>query len=174
MMSNLLTPKFQRLITIANSYVGTVSSSLTPNPQVAQFREVLGNPDNGQSWCMDFVLFCINQVETEFSQPAYLFKSQSVLEVWNKSPKMIRLEAPTPGSIMIWQMWKDNKPTVFGHTGIVCAVSEVGFVDTIEGNTSAPSDADQIDRQGNGVWVKKRTLKGSSSMRVCGWLLPWV
>ncbi len=169
-----MTPKLQRLISIAKTYVGTTSDGVTPNPKISAFRETLGNPDSGQSWCMDFVMFCINQVETETSTASYLFKSQSVLEVWNKSPKMTRLNAPIPGSIMIWQMWKDSNPTVFGHTGIVTTVSEIGFVDTIEGNTSAPSDANQIDRQGNGVWVKKRTLKGSPSMKVCGWLLPWV
>lgn len=169
----MLTPKLQRLVEIAETYKGLSEANPASLPQIQEFQKTLGNQASGQAWCMDFVLYCVKIVEREFSQPAYLYKSQSVLEVWNKSPKIIRLQAPMPGSIMVWQMWKNSTQTIFGHAGIVTGVSP-GFIDTIEGNTSAPSNVDQIDREGDGVWAKKRTPGGSSAMKVLGWLLPWV
>ena len=57
----------------------------------------------------------------------------------------------SPGSILIWQLYKNGKPTTSGHASNVISGSEI-VVETIDGNTSSKNhrDGDQI---ANKTWL---------------------
>lgn len=70
--------------------------------------------------------------------------------------------APRPGSIVIWEYWKDGFLTTKGHGGLVIKQTPGGF-ESFEGNTDGPGG-----REGDGFYVKARSIvrtpatKGSS------------
>jgi hypothetical protein len=127
----------------------------------------------GQSWCMDFVQFCVKRIDdlcdTAFPtwEPSTIFRSESCALVWAKSPTALRVDGPAPGCIVIWQ----HGQTGLGHCGIIETVLPDGTFQTIEGNTS---DSEEINREGDGVYQKIRNPKGDGNLQIVGFLSPWV
>jgi hypothetical protein len=165
--------KQKRLVEVANSYIGVKETGGdNKGPQVEAFQKALGGPAVQQSWCTDFVHYCAKQVDSEEGGTPYaLYPSQLVVEVWNKTDSSLRLSAPEPGCMILWEHYKDGHKTGLGHTGIVTRVG-VDEVDTVEGNTS---DGSGINRNGDGVYSRKRPITSSptSTMRVLGFLGIW-
>ncbi len=166
------TNKLIRLIEVAESFIGTVETSENDSPVIEKFQIAGGKVARKQSWCMDFVLYCLDQVDNELGgEKSILFRSESVLQVWNKTIFSARSSYPIVGSIMCWQFGKMGQPTQLGHCGIVTDLDiDAGIVDTIEGNTSPGAG---IVREGDGVYAKQRHLVGSVDMKVLGWIIPW-
>jgi hypothetical protein len=121
---------------------------------------------------MAFIQFCIQAVDSLVAdyegahEKSPLFKSEHCLTVWNKS-QMLKIDAPKPGCLCIWQHGK----TASGHVGIVVGVNADGSIMTVEGNTSSDEAGNQ--REGDGVWFKHRPLEAAESMRVKGFLRVW-
>lgn len=165
--------KQQKLIQIASSYIGTKEvGGDNKGPQVEAFQKALGTPAVGQAWCMDFVHYCAKKVDADMGGTAYaLYPSQSVVEVWNKTDQSLRLSRPEQGCAILWEHFKNGKRTGLGHAGIVTSIG-VTTVDTVEGNTS---DGSGINRDGDGVYSRQRSISSSSSstMKVLGFLKLW-
>lgn len=167
--------KESKLIEVASSYVGTKEEGGdNKGPQVEEFQQTLGNPAVGQSWCADFIHYCAKKVDAELGGDEYvLYKSQLVLDIWNKTDAKFRLAKPEPGCAMLWEHLKDGKRTGLGHAGIVTSVSRDGSsVMTVEGNTS---DGSGINRNGDGCYARQRPTVSSANttMRVLGWIKVW-
>ena len=165
--------KQKRLIEIAKSYIGTKEiGGDNKGPQVEKFQKALGGPAVQQAWCVDFIHYCAKEVDSEQGgTPSALYKSQLVMDVWNKTDPSLRLSNPEPGCVMLWEHHKDGKRTGLGHAGIVTHVG-VSVVDTIEGNTS---DGSGINRDGDGVYSRQRSIASSpkSTMKVLGFIRIW-
>lgn len=138
---------------------------------IEAFQSVIGKPMH-QSWCVDFVQYCVTEVDKKFLVQSVLFKTESALHLWNETPKVARLSIPEPGCIMLWQHFgADGRPLWEGHAGIVRESLSADIVLTVEGNTS-PGPG--IQREGDGVYMKRRHVKVSEGpMRTLGFLLPW-
>jgi len=61
-------------------------------------------------------------------------------------------QIPSDGSVLIFQLYKNNKPTTSGHAAIIMDGSE-GIVNTIEGNTGSKGT-----REGDQVAKKTRLI----------------
>ena len=61
-------------------------------------------------------------------------------------------KTPSPGSIVVWQHYKDGKTTRSGHIGVVID-SSGGVINTVEGNTNAKGS-----REGDQVAHKTRLM----------------
>ncbi|MBN2617266.1 MAG: CHAP domain-containing protein [Spirochaetales bacterium] len=61
-------------------------------------------------------------------------------------------DTPIPGALVIWQKYKNGKPTIYGHEGIVVGVGNK-YYNTIEGNTNSKGS-----RDGDQVADKKRPI----------------
>ena len=127
----------------------------------------------GSPWCMSFVQFCISAVDRqsaaifEGSAPSKIKNSAHVLTVWNEAPETLKSKRPRTGDIAIWR----QRGTSSGHTGIVIAVPADGSTfESVEGNTS-PSAS--VDREGDGVFLKRRLINPTGSMELLGFLRPW-
>lgn len=162
--------KQQRLIEIAKSYIGTKEEGGdNKGPQVEEFQRAIGSAV-AESWCVSFIQYCVKKVDSEFGSNNKLPQTELVMDLWNKSPDL-RLDKPEPGCLMLWEHYKDGKRTGLGHAGIVTRVA-VTTVDTVEGNTS---DGSGINRDGDGVYSRQRSINSSptTTMKVLGFLRVW-
>ena len=175
--------KEQLLIHEAKRWVGITEQGGNNRGQlVTLFQRAAGGLANGEPWCMAFTQFCIQAVDNlaadyeSSTQKSVLFKGEHCLTVWNKS-QALKIDAPKPGSLCIWQ----HGQTASGHVGIIVDINADGSIMTVEGNTSSGEVGNQ--REGDGVWLKRRRLdlspvasaKGDpcGSLRVKGFLRVW-
>lgn len=135
-------------------------------PVVSLIQDTVGGPD-AVAWCMSFVQTCLAYAELKTGNKSPIFVSEHCVSVWDKTPKAQRVKlSPLPGAIVIWQKGK----SMSGHTGIVRGCDE-RHVLTVEGNTGP--DAGQVERDGDGIYLKKRSRNGQGSMKVLGYLKPF-
>lgn len=171
MRAIVLNAKLDLLVSTASGLVGIRESGPNKGEMIELFQKAVDGKASGEPYCAGFVHYCLNQVALATANKPAIHKSESVIEMWERTPKMCRLEKPDVGSVMCWQFYKNGKPTRAGHCGIVKDVIDESTVLVVEGNTSEPSQL--VVREGNGVWLKKRKVVGSKEMKVLGWLLPW-
>jgi hypothetical protein len=151
------------LVKIAEQYIGIREVGNNAGPEILRFQMAVDGKAEGESWCMGFVQFCIQELEHKIARRSNIFRSEHCLTVWNKSPLELRREIPEPGYIVIWR----HGDTTNGHTGIVARVIDDKSFETIEGNTSGNKD---VDRNGDGVYLKTRLFHSVSEMQIVGYL----
>lgn len=171
--------KERLLIHEAKRWVGVTEVGGNNRGQLVEiFQKAVDGIACGEPWCMGFAQYCISAVDRAyaagFGEPdsctrSLIHRSEHCLTVWNRS-KELQLDKPKPGALCIWQKYKDGKPTSQGHVGVVVGVNDDGTILTVEGNTSA---GDGVQREGDGVWLKRRKLTTDGSMRVKGFLRVW-
>ena len=145
-----------------------VGTKETDEVKVDLLRKVVDGVAVNEPWCMCFVQFCVRQIEIHCGYQSKIFKSEHCLTTWNKSPAMIRCSKPAVGLIAIWQ----HGNTASGHTGIVIDVVGENDFTTVEANTTeAPVG---IVRDGDGIYIKHRSMVQKSNMRLLGFLNPFM
>lgn len=163
---------YAKLIETASFYVGVSEQRGVPNggPNIEEFQKAINGVASGEPWCAGFVGFCIKKVEEETGVKTALRLSEHVLTMWNNNPDQ-QTEHPMPGFLAVWR--HGDGPS--GHIGIVEQVVPAkgrvpGKLRTIEGNTSSD---EAVVREGDGVFRKERSLTGTPSMKLIGFLDPW-
>lgn len=169
-------PRYDLLILEARRWVGVKEAGDNSGEMVTMFQNWDDSPDH-VPWCMAFVQYCLKQVDSAYAEintsatKHKLKKGEHCMTVWEKSPQNCRSNKPQKGYVAIWQYYKDGKPTPSGHTGIVTGIDNThGVFSTIEGNTS---DSASVDREGDGVFAKIRSLTPQGNMKLVGFLNPW-
>jgi hypothetical protein len=167
----ILPPKNKALIDFAQSFVGVHETSPNSGPFIEKFQSVMGKPHK-EPWCVEFVRYCVEEIDRRFGTKTLLYKSASSQEVLNKTPQVAKITWPEPGCVVIWTLFDQaGKPTQFGHAGIIKEVLDPNWMITIEGNTS-PGPG--IEREGDGVYMKRRHTKWiAGPLHVAGFLMPW-
>lgn len=155
------------LVEVARRFVGIhEEGGDNKGPDVERFQKAVDGKAAGEPWCMSFVQFCVLEVERRTGVKSNLFRSEHCLTVWNKSPKLMRRKRPEPGLIVIW----NRVGTTLGHTGIVTAIKSPDVYGCVEGNTSKGFG---IEREGDGVYEKLRTWRGTQLFLPVGYLQPF-
>lgn len=160
------------LVLEASRWVGVTEKGGNNRGEIVQmFQSVIGTAQ-GEAWCMAFQQYCLKWVDRQISlvtawKPSTLTKSEHCLTVWNTSPKAHRLARPERGALVIWQ----HGTTSSGHVGLIERVEADGMFISVEGNTG---DGTGVVRDGDGVYRRARSPAGSGSMKVVGYLAPWV
>jgi hypothetical protein len=153
----------QKLQLLAKFYEGVhEAGGNNRGPMVEAFQRAVDGRAIGEAWCMAFVQFCVREVERAHGLTSRIRRSEGCLDVWEKTPVELRLEKPEPGCLVIWQHGKSWQ----GHVGIVQSVG-VGVIDTTEGNTGPVVG---VQREGDGVYARRRSKIGEGEMRVKGFL----
>lgn len=143
---------------------------------VEMFQKEVDGKAQGEPWCMAYIQFCIRSAErlikyvTGENCESLLPKTEHCMTLFNKAPAHLKLSSPEIGCLVIWQFYKDGKPTASGHVGLVTDILADGTLITNEGNTS---DGLGVVREGDGVYVRRRSPKGSASMRIAGFVKVW-
>ena len=149
-----------KLIEIASGEIGTKEQGNNSGERVNEYQACVGG-HAGDSWCMCFVQWCIEQAEAALGTKLDLKRTESVMQFWN-AMKPYQTQEPAPGMIMIM----DHAQTPLGHTGIVTDAPGDGTVRTIEGNTGQGGG-----REGDGVYAKVRNLEGpKDALHIIGFI----
>lgn len=161
------------LIEVARSLVGVREVGGNNRGPIVKLLQLTIGDANGEAWCMATVQTCVAYTCLKFGIKNHLFPSEHCLTVKKYSPvEMLVVSIPRPGAIAIYQ----HGNTSNGHTGIVLEYNiETGFMYLIEGNVEHGIDANGAEiRQGGGVYLTKRHIKGDGDMKVVGFLKPFL
>lgn len=158
------------LIEEASRYIGVIEEGGdNRGPDVEMFQRAVDGRAQGEAWCMSALQFWLMETERQFDITSGVFPSEHCLTVWNRTPVSRRFKHPQKGDIIIYQYFKNDRPTSSGHTGLVKEVLGSSII-TVEGNTGPGTG---VEREGDGVYEKKRSIFGSSSMKIVGYIRPF-
>lgn len=166
MSSSCLIPSLY-LANYAKRYVGTTETSPNRGPEIDLFKLATAGKVDALPWCATFIWYCIKKTEMECGVKSPLVMGPHVMSIWEKSPVQCRVKKPIIGDLVVWNFLG----TTSGHMGVIAGFPKAaGKIITIEGNTSPSSS---VDREGDGVYEKVRSMAGSASMPVVGYLRPF-
>lgn len=108
----------------------------------------------GYAWCQAFLYWGFWMASKTLSMPNPMPKTGGVLDNWNKSKKyqVAKGERPKVGDVFIMDFGKGQ-----GHDGLITDV-QGDYILTIEGNTSADPSLPSEDRDGQGVYRRRRKI----------------
>jgi hypothetical protein len=137
-------------------------------PLVELIQQTIGIA-NRESWCASFVQTCIAYAEVKTGVLSPIFPTEGTRSMWEDTTKTQRVKyTPLAGAICVWQhgtSWQ-------GHTGFVVSCDEKNF-SAIEGNTESGIVGTRVVRDGGGVYLTNRSLKGNGDMHILGFLKPF-
>jgi hypothetical protein len=167
----------QFCFSLLRSQVGNLEEGKNGGPWVNLYQRAVttrgvrsgkGRAEN-EPWCAAFVQWVIMLAERAYGVKSRVVGSELSTAIFDKSPHELRLKAPEPGALVIWQ----RKGTIFGHTEWILGVNPDGTLHTIGGNTGPDAGPDVVD-QGDGVYEKLRVdPKGTSKKPVLGFIKVW-
>lgn len=145
---------------IAEKYVGLTEEVPNGGPEVAVMLSAVGI-DHPAPWCAAFVGYVLRQSGAESPLPsAVAFKYISRNSI--SSTDYLNGTRTVPiGSVFV--MRRGN--TWQGHTGFVTSIDE-NMIRTIEGNTSPDPVNISADRDGDGVFKRKRWVNPGNYFRI--------
>jgi hypothetical protein len=163
------------LIQEALRWVGTQEAGGDNKGQIIELFQRSVSLTPGLPWCAAFVHYCLDRVKAQalaldMNAPvSKIHRSGHCLTIWNKTPLANRVDPidVVPGDLMLWRV----KGSDAGHMGIVLTNGHKGSMSTVEANTS-PSV--EVERNGDGVYIKNRLIGGYGTAEVLGWLRPWL
>lgn len=144
-----------RVIAILATQVGVKEATgKNDGPEVEAYLKSVGL-GKGYAWCQAFLYYGFDKAAKELKLSNPMPKTAGVLDCWNKSKQyqVKKGERPQVGDVFTMDFGKGQ-----GHTGIITDV--IGdYIHTIEGNTSADPTLPSEDREGQGVFRRRRTIK---------------
>lgn len=134
---------------------------------IQMFQKAADNRANGEPWCAAFVYYCVDMTRQLLWHLSYrvdrvLPQTEHCLTMWRMTPPEFKAQNPSLGHVVIWQLGSSMN----GHCGIVIGSDKDHFF-TIEGNTGS---GDQ--REGDGVYLKKRPRGGFGKFKEVGFIQP--
>lgn len=116
-----------------------------------------------EAWCMSLQQTAIAYVEKKTGKKCTVPVSEHCLTTLRESAKInLVITDPVVGDLMIYRHGNSDR----GH--VACIVEDGDeFVRTVEGNTGPDRG---VTRDGDGVYHKLRSLKGSGDMSVAGFI----
>jgi hypothetical protein len=162
------------LLNEAKNWIGTTEQVDNNAGQMVEKFQRSVSLDPGDPWCLAFVFYCIDRVESlasvlDMNYPrCKLYRTGHVLTMYRNTPMMMRVSAKDalPGDLVLWQ----RRGTANGHVGIVHLNNHNGTFTSVEGNTS---DNSGVDRDGDCVALKNRLVGGYGTMEIIGFLRVW-
>lgn len=171
-----MTDRKQRALAwLAQQFVGVTEQG---NASIVnKMRKAADGVAAGEPWCVCFLQHCSREVDELFELLQLderhvlqgLAKTESTQALWNDAPERMRRADPVVGAIVVWRLLSEPSR---GHCGIVTEVSDDRIV-TVEGNTSAVAGTSEAERNGRGVWEKRRAGGDIPGFMRLGYLLPW-
>lgn len=167
----------QEIVEIARSFIGQeeVRGNLDfKDPKFKRLMEGTGWKSK-EAWCVWFALACWFKVFVKYNSffltTIRPHVSASAVKFFNMSKNditglmSVKLLAD-PGTIAIWQTYKDGKGQWYGHAGIVSSGGHSSFK-TVEGNTNEDGS-----REGYLVAEKRHTydFKTKNGLRLLGFI----
>ena len=156
---------YDKLIDESSKWIGVHEKGTNSGPEVQMFQRYVDGKALQESWCLCFLQYCLGQIETREKIRTKVFKTEHVMTLWNKTPPELRSPRPKEGCIVVW----NYVGTPSGHCGIISKVHPTK-IETIEANTSKGSE---VEREGDGIYKKERSLNPRGKMKIVGFLDPF-
>lgn len=164
-----------RYVHFAKKFVGQKEIAGNMGFQDAEFDRLMreyGDFKDSQSWCASFVKMIlmkkVGRHNEELVDKLITPSTQQTFENFkNDTSGLFEINKEAhKGDIVIWQKFKNGKPTWQGHTGIVIKTSKKSFT-TVEGNTNSKGG-----REGIEVAVKERKndFENKNGLRIKGFI----
>jgi hypothetical protein len=116
-------------LVMANSQINVrEKTGNNDGPDVEKYLALVGL-GKGNSWCMAFVFWCVNEAAKFYALANPLVKTAGVLHQY-ETTTCLKTATPAPGDIFIMDFGGGE-----GHTGFVTAING-DTISTIEGNTN--------------------------------------
>lgn len=136
---------------------------------VEYLQDTIGVP-YGEAWCMSTMQTLVAIAEEYTGVKSYLasvdfYGSEHCLTVFRNSP-LLQVSVPSRGVMTIYQYGSTEN----GHTGLILGVTGKNLLQA-EGNTGPGSG--EIERDGDGFYIKKRTTDGYGTAKIKGYLDPF-
>lgn len=156
---------------VAESSVGIRESGGNNKGPLVELLLRVVDLHGGDAWCMALQQAILAYVEKKTGLTSPVYASGHCQTVWNKTPTIQRVKiSPSAGAICIWR----HGNTSSGHTGLLIEAPEAGTMRLVEGNTEGGiSPTGAVVRNGGGVYLTKRNVKGTGDMVVVGFLKPF-
>lgn len=152
-----------RMLDLARFHIGVLEAGgANRGPMVERFQQAVDGKASGEPWCMAFMQYLIKHVVEVHGGRPQVFASEHCMTVWEKSPPGVKNVLPQVGYLVIWR--HGNGPA--GHVGIVSEIQSDHIV-TVEGNTGPGVG---VIREGDGVYLRKRSRWGEGTMSIVGYL----
>jgi hypothetical protein len=151
----------ERVLTVARSLIGTQERTGNNDGEtVDRILASVGLEGTGAPYCAAFMRYCYDRAGLRLVGPR-----SALAAVWVRDPSWTLARGgalPRPGDA--WGIWFASKNRI-AHTGMVEQWGKT-VVTTIEANTSPEAVAGSAaDRNGDGVWRKKRLKNQIYSVR---------
>lgn len=139
-------------------------------PLVEELQKTVDGRASREPFCMGAVQTWLAYVERKIGVVSPIYSSEHCMTTWRETSTKQRVKTmPLAGTIIIWQHYKNRKPTEAGHTGVETEILKGNkSMETVEANTG-----DGSMRDGDGVYIRTRSLVKDGSMRVVGFLKPF-
>lgn len=150
-------------IEVAKKYLGQKEKPgniFDPKSPLGKIIIEAGQKD-GEAWCCYFA-------EAVFVETLRALFSASTVQTFHnfKNAGYEISDVPKVGALVIWQRYKDDKPTWAGHAGIVTKVNPDGSFYSIEGNTNSAGS-----REGDSVQEKIRmNVRVENGLNILGFI----
>lgn len=148
----------------ATQCVGIVESGGNNRGRFVELFQATVGRVEAEPWCMAFVQSLVAFVE-DVCGPSLLPVTEACLAALQGAPSDLVVSDPRQGDIVIWRHgtgWQ-------GHTGIILRV-DGEWLQTVEGNTG---DGAGIQREGDGVYSRRRPKVPLGTMKIAGFLRPF-
>lgn len=108
----------------------------------------------GYAWCQAFLYWGFSKAAEQLKVTNPMPKTAGVLDNWRKSKsfQVSKGQLPKFGDVFTMDFGKGT-----GHAGFVISVDN-GYINTVEGNTSADPTLPSEDREGQGVYLRRRKI----------------
>lgn len=157
-------------IDTAKKYIGQkegAGNKFDENTPLGKILKEAGHKD-GEAWCCYFAeaVFC-ESFPAQNAELRKLFSASTIQTFQNfKEAGYEVTDIPKVGSLVIWQRYKDGKPTWQGHAALVTKVNPDGSFQTIEGNTNSAGS-----REGDSVQEKvRKIIRTENGLNVLGFV----
>lgn len=142
---------------------------LTDVAKIDLFRKTVNPNPTGEAWCADFLQSLIAYAELKTGKSSFnIAVTESARNLWTLSKNAFVVQTPEPGDLIIWGV----RDSWQGHCGIITGSDSLLYY-TVEGNTTPYGQAGEIQREGLGVYAKKRAKRGSKTFLELGFLRPF-
>lgn len=157
----------EAFVTEARRWIGvTEKGGNNSGPEVEMFQKAVDGKAVKEAWCASFMQYCIKEVAKRFGVAQAVASTEHCMTLWNMSKTALRSATPKVGYLVVW----NHKGTANGHIGVVTRIIDSTTFEALEGNTGPGSG---VEREGDGVYLKIRSIHGAGNMLVKGYVKPF-
>lgn len=149
----------------AEACVGETEVTHNKSPLIELLQKTVDGSADREPYCMAGIQSWLAFAEKKTGIKSPIYATEHCMTCWNSTPKSSRVKKiPATGAIIIWK----RGSTSSGHTGVMLEWM-TSKMNTCEANTGSANMS-----EGDGIFYKTRSTTATGSLKVVGFLKPFV